>query len=477
MQIDLLDKAIAIAIMLFILSMIAERIITWVKLQFGKPGHSLLFFSTEDEDDSQRNEDPQKEKKRELKILGLNIVISVLISLLAGADFFAILGAAEPFKALGYPNPCSISVSIKELGAAALIYKVVGRIFGSVLTGLFISLGSKFWHDMLDMLFYTKNIKEKLVNPDTYNVKSIDELDEFIRFNENDLVNLAIAQHELVLKAKFHNIRFINDTVVIRQGKSTEVMAIFLTDNNSAGLPETVPVKLPSGKTYQVEVEIISNTGMARVSNGLTASLYNTIFPTAPGSGCCILKNGTEHFLLTNCHVLTGGFNRSPLFNVNDSVFYNDREIGLWHYGSISAVGDLATVKIDDIDRFLADNDHEQFNNQIYILSKPKDIKKRVSVRGSVTKLNTNAFIVDIVFDRVGVEYKDGSTQKFRQAIMIGDRPDLNSCLPPVDFGDSGGVVFDLDNRLIGIITAKDDKYAYATPIEQFIREFNFQIM
>ena len=86
----MLDKAIAIAIMLFILSMISERLVTWIKLYFGQLGKALWLFSDESEDLTIASANQLDEKKKERKILGLNIVVGILIAFLSHADLFSI---------------------------------------------------------------------------------------------------------------------------------------------------------------------------------------------------------------------------------------------------------------------------------------------------------------------------------------------------------------------------------------------------
>jgi len=45
---------------------------------------------------------------------------------------------------------------------------IIANIIGFVGVGLFLSLGSKFWHDLLDLLFTIKNTRQHLSEPSTY---------------------------------------------------------------------------------------------------------------------------------------------------------------------------------------------------------------------------------------------------------------------------------------------------------------------
>jgi hypothetical protein len=47
----------------------------------------------------------------------------------------------------------------------ATVLNIAGLAKGIVMTGLFISFGSKFWHDLLDLLCQVKNAKRLLSDP------------------------------------------------------------------------------------------------------------------------------------------------------------------------------------------------------------------------------------------------------------------------------------------------------------------------
>ncbi|MEM9001457.1 MAG: hypothetical protein AAGB24_14435 [Bacteroidota bacterium] len=105
---------------LFALSLIAERISNVIKLNWK----SLR----------ERLQSKKEEKIRERNILWLALFSGCLVSFLAGADLFHLINNAE-------------------LIAVADYFKDYGKpILGMLLTGFFISLGSKFWHDVLDIV-------------------------------------------------------------------------------------------------------------------------------------------------------------------------------------------------------------------------------------------------------------------------------------------------------------------------------------
>lgn len=119
---------VSVTLTLFMLSLITEKISNFIKLSFPS-----LFIKADD---------PLNEKKREQKIQILAGLIGIGVAILCNADFFGLItqkGSISPFT----------SLTLK------------GTI-GCIVTGLFLSQGSKFFHDLLDTVLYYKNVKKSL---------------------------------------------------------------------------------------------------------------------------------------------------------------------------------------------------------------------------------------------------------------------------------------------------------------------------
>ncbi len=469
---NLLDKAISIAIMLFILSMIAERFVTWMKLYFGKPGRSLPGFSQGNEDMRRKPATREEEKRIEVKVTGLNIVLSILIAIAANANLFRIMDAETPFQGMGWDD---VHPEFSAQGFLNLFLLLLG----CTLTGLFISLGSKFWHDLLDLLLYTKNLKQKLSEPQTYEATSADQLTEYLQFTEADLVRLAISQHEAALRAKFENIEFMNDSIAVINGERRDVLGIFLVDHNEEGLPAKVPVILPSGKIYQVTTDIVAGVGSAHATGALTGKVANKELLGYAGSGCCLLSDETDGktYLLTNCHVMTDGYRQNPLFNTsNPKVLYDKDVIGEWQFGTMSPSGDFALAEIRDVEAFISKHGIERFTKTPKALTKDDWQRTRVTARGNICEVNEDAWIIEVVRNQVRIMYNNGEYVLYNSVILVGDQPDKKKCRPVSDKGDSGGAVYDKDLNLVGIITGRGTNYSYVLPIDEFIRNRKLKI-
>lgn len=118
----------SVVLTLFMLSLITEKITNFIKL------HVPSLFS--------KFEDESSKKKREQKIQLVSAFVGILVALLCNADFFLLVRQGGTI------------VPLTELSLKGTI--------GCIITGLFLSQGSAFFHDLLDTLLYYKNMKKAL---------------------------------------------------------------------------------------------------------------------------------------------------------------------------------------------------------------------------------------------------------------------------------------------------------------------------
>lgn len=122
------DVLISVTLTLFMLSLVTEKISNLIKMYFPS------FYI--------KNEDPIEENKRSRKIMLLTGSIGIMVAFLYNADFFQMIkenGNIEPFT----------------------LPTFTGAI-GCIVTGIFLSQGSKFFHDLLDTILYFKDAKRAL---------------------------------------------------------------------------------------------------------------------------------------------------------------------------------------------------------------------------------------------------------------------------------------------------------------------------
>jgi len=148
--VETFQPLINLLVLLSVLSIAAERIANLVKLK-----DPALRVSKTDE---------AAEKAREQAITWRAIAIAIGVAALVKADFFEIITHLDaPWETMGWIHPSgaqwSQSFALNSVGQFA--YAMVG----SVITGIAMGFGSKFWHDMLDIVFQTRERIKKAAQP------------------------------------------------------------------------------------------------------------------------------------------------------------------------------------------------------------------------------------------------------------------------------------------------------------------------
>jgi hypothetical protein len=98
-----------------------------------------------DTDLREKKGSPQQEKARERRIGLRALAASVALAVLMKADFFAILSHLDaPWDTLGWVR----------LGEDQwTVSRFLQALDGSIVTGISLAFGSKFWHDVLDLVY------------------------------------------------------------------------------------------------------------------------------------------------------------------------------------------------------------------------------------------------------------------------------------------------------------------------------------
>ena len=124
------EPLINLLVLLSALSVAAERLANAMKLG--------------DTDLREKKASPQEEKARERRIALRALAASVALALLMKADFFEILSHLQaPWDTLGWVRPAEEQWTVSRLLQA---------LAGTIVTGISLAFGSKFWHDVLDLI-------------------------------------------------------------------------------------------------------------------------------------------------------------------------------------------------------------------------------------------------------------------------------------------------------------------------------------
>jgi hypothetical protein len=125
------EAVINLVVLMSALSIAAERVANVIKLRRPEL--------------RERKTGGREEKERERRIADHAVAAGIVIALLVKADFFAIVAHLEaPWETLGWAHPVE---------AARSLGRLVSTVCGTIVTGLALGFGSKFWHDVLDAMY------------------------------------------------------------------------------------------------------------------------------------------------------------------------------------------------------------------------------------------------------------------------------------------------------------------------------------
>ena len=175
-----MDAFIQIVFVLLILSMITEKITNLVKLRPTSWVKSIALFFV-----SNKKSVENSEKQRTREIQTMAIIAGITVALLTRASIFHV---SDPKFSLGWQN---FDFDQNNAWLSGLY-----DVFGCLLTGFFLSLGSKFFHDLLDLLLEAKNLKRKLNDRESVkNLHSIEEVDEYLAEIEPIVVEKELKKY------------------------------------------------------------------------------------------------------------------------------------------------------------------------------------------------------------------------------------------------------------------------------------------
>ncbi|SEP24113.1 Trypsin-like peptidase domain-containing protein [Flavobacterium sp. CF108] len=470
---DKLGQSIQIATIFFILSLVSERFITWFKLYFFKKGNTLFwYFFNWEKDYSVKTDDPVFEKEREQRILLLNISLNIIIAFLIHANIFTILHD-DPLKYLSWKD----ITDNKETKTLSSFYEISGCIFG----GLLISLGSKFWHDTLDMLFYTKNLKEKLGDKETYKIETLKELDEWIAITEADIVKKVFEENRDILKN-------IPDVISVGIGHNNNSKYIeVVTTNNPHLIPNSLPYYLPNNTVRKVDIKVVVSSPISTFSNSIKSGSDIANNKTKDNFGTLGLvvkaKNGkSKNMVLTCYHVVIDENHNYQEFDyqiAGEIIHPHGDEgvvIGKLNFGIRNNEIDAALISIDPNITTSNVNEFGEISTIRTIAYEERYSNIKVMVNGYNKRSNSKKGIVRSLYNSATINYKISNNKKepweLNNLIAISDEEGKS-----ITFGgDSGAAVLDEQNRVIGIVVGGNSELTYAIPIATIFNQLNITL-
>lgn len=461
-----LEKPIALVIIILILSLIAERAINWFKLYFGQEGKMLPFFSHKEEDLTRKSEDPLRNSIRDRKILGLNIAICTLIAMLAHANLFELF-SNHPFQNLGWKN------FPKDWYTIQLWFSIPYTLLGCIFSALCMSLGSKFWHDTLDLLFYAKSLKQKLSDEATYKQPSSKQQDQWLETNWSIIVKSVFDNYHEQLTAQSN----VVGCGIVSDETGKEFIEV-LVSSSPESIPKTLAYRFPDGVITYIPVSTIL-TKEAVTHSLQKQKAANKERPKNLGTiGLIVHKKDDpeKRPLYLSCyHVLKSENHRYPFFSPVQEEKIIDPT-------SNTLIGTLIEgVRNDTIDAALCTVENLPSaqmltsSNGIRVFTNVKEYRKTpVRFYGAISG-EVNCEIRSIEYQPNILYTGDGNSVEFHRLHNLIALSNSNGAAPSVS-GDSGAILTDTENRIIGMLVAGNGHRSFAIPISTILSTLNLEI-
>ena len=119
----------------------------------------------------------------------------------------------------------------------------LSAIVGYIVTGFFLSFGSRFFHDLLGLLFQVKDLKRRFVQKEAWNFQDIEDVVGFLEESE-------IKQMDIWLKTYFQNFPEVKFFQLDNVANKVDVILRSSVEN----LPDTLAYKTSSGKKLQLAI-------------------------------------------------------------------------------------------------------------------------------------------------------------------------------------------------------------------------------
>lgn len=463
-------------------SLISLEILNFDNLIIGSRTISLKFFKRINNDFVSKGDGQEKEKK-ENEITLLSVFIGIIIALAFRVNFIDLISE------IGI-NPQKVDIGWKkeefpfQWNNKQKLFNIETWPFdpkffiGILLTGFFLSFGSKFFHDLLDRLYYAKKAKQALSDPDILNQSSAAGVLEFV-----ESYNLERTYHKY--KSLLLNEQGIVGVSIRKKESSNrwiDFLMISLEGNHDGSFEEKVRGLI---QDFEIPIQFESNVGAVRLTNGISFkdSIANSATPNIQGSFAIqVFKEGdpTINYVLTCFHVVK---HKNHQWNGKlSSVSEENRVIvgtGNSPNGTIkdalkSDVWECALIEIDQGIQITP------LQNQIGItvhnqrtLDQKKDLYKDSFMFSRVSRTNRKGEILslDSSFE---IDFNDGFGKvHMYDTIQVWNKERRK---PIQEFGDSGNLLYDENGYALGIVFAKSDQYTYAMNINFPLNHFKVKI-
>jgi hypothetical protein len=468
MKDNILDCLISISIILFLLSVIVEKITQLIRKYspFIRPGNVLhKTFATRiwrNLNKKSKDRGPEQEKKIEREVTSLSLIIGILIAGIFHIDLFEMLKEPDP-RTVIFWDPLPDWRTLLDF-----------RLLASIgLTGFFLTFGSKFFHDLLDMLYQVKNIKRKLADENTFNAEDIEQFDEYVSKRYGSIIQDAISQNLSALSPKGTMAPPMHGKMM-EKGKLVDCIDVRVITGNNPILPAKVEVKLEKGQVILVPVNQVPVQGNPP---SVQSKQGDPVGPgsqsTLDGTICCQVRRNSDNKLglLTCSHVLERGGSTNHFGNISPPIsgIVDQTQNGEFFWAVCNSKLDAALINIpnDNFSYIHPTKNARPVTIADIKVTKVSIIRQKGRVQKNGTIINANVPIP------IEIKYSDGNfgvTNLMLLSKMI-TKNGVTSYSSLSFPGDSGACVYDEHEHPIGMVIAADSNFTYALPLVDILKE------
>jgi len=448
----MIETLLPFAIALLVLSQISERIGNFLKLNLPHQYFGNL-------DVKEKNK--VKEKIRERKIMAVSLVAGLITTSL----FFG-----------AYVNPAQDD-STQPPWVCYLYDKYC---FTIPLMAFFLSFGSKFWHDLLDILFLYKNAQRVIRTGEGIYASSADEVGAMLAMSSVQIARKALADKKQWLMS-------IPGVVAVGIGSITDdepTIRVYHQDQSEAAskVPSELPWEDNMGiiRTIRIEKNVSGLVMAQSISVGGKIALQAK--PSRNGTVGFVFheKYNSDNIFISTCyHVLRpddqqwGIYTKYPPDTVCHPKDSSDcgAKTQLRRGGrtdsldlALAKLGNIADLNLDSLPKVSVSGKINQDYADVRVKILTKDGLKYGFIQDWETK--------------VEVHYNDGTKQTFTDFFSIRHEEkfvSVNSLSAVTKPGDSGAAVFFTDQAL-GMVVGASDKLTYAMKVTQIENNYGITI-
>lgn len=299
-----------------------------------------------------------------------------------------------------------------------------------------------------------------------------------------DVAKMAADQNRAKLQSEFENVSSVSDTVSCDdEGVSSFVVGIYVKNSDITKLPTSLTATLADQSTQNVSTLIITDVGDPQLQAIQDDSIFGSNTADEVGSiGAMVNSSDINGFrgILTSGHVQSDGRSTSigQVMTGGDRmpVKVNGALAGVWHFQIIDETQDLAIAQLDA--GFQPDNFISFKGGGFYTVGNGDVGKTQVNLQSAV-RGKRKGYILGHNFPQ-SMPYKDGAHISFNNIILVGSSSNQDDSHPVSEGGDSGGCVYvtsGIQNKLVGLILGRDQKFTYVLPVQDTLDNWNFNLM